>query len=531
MPNGAVERILFGMRARKTSSPSGLAPFSEPGTLTKREFLSAAGLALGASALPIGAGALPLDTHWDVIVIGGGTAGLPTALFAAERGRVLVIEQAPVLGGTLDRSTGQVAAAGTVFQQAKGIDDSPAAHYADIVRINGNTSDPALVRLFVEHAGDSLNWLAANGYEVAPEHPVTGSGHEHFRIPRYQWGTPGGWSIYRAMEPLIGAAQNRGALTVQLETRAIDLMQSTRGAITGVVVETSAGERFEVSARSVVLASGGCAANPAMFEALHGVPLYAQVAHPNSQGMGITLGLGAGGYVRGGEKYAALPGAVLQDDRFPAAPIAIAPLLPSQRMPWEILINSSGKRFVREDHPSIHHIEEAIAAQPGHRHWAVFDQAILDKSPPLLPKWSADDIAATSNEHPMFCRADSLGELAVRAGVDPSGLRDSVAQYNAARAAGAGDPLGLEHRPLPIEKPPFYAIRMQGWTVISFAGLAVNDRLEVIRKDTRPVSGLYAVGEVIGAGATSGKAYTNGMLVTPAITFGRLLGQRILPIG
>ena len=40
----------------------------------------------------------------------------------------------------------------------------------------------------------------------------------------------------------------------------------------------------------------------------------------------------------------------------------------------------------------------------------------------------------------------------------------------------------------------------------------------------------YAVGEVIEAGTNLVKAYVNGMLVTPAITFGRLLGERILPL-
>jgi len=106
-----------------------------------------------------------------------------------------------------------------------------------------------------------------------------------------------------------------------------------------------------------------------------------------------------------------------------------------------------------------------------------------------------------------------------------------VAAYNEARAARRPDPLGLEHRPLPIATAPFHAIRMQGWTLISFAGLAVNDRLQAIRADGQPIPGLYAAGEVIGAGATSGKAYTNGTLVTPALTFGRLLGQTLLPLG
>ena len=82
-----------------------------------------------------------------------------------------------------------------------------------------------------------------------------------------------------------------------------------------------------------------------------------------------------------------------------------------------------------------------------------------------------------------------------------------------------------------IDKGPFYAVRLQSWTVITFAGLAVDGRLRVTRKaDGQPVPNLYAVGEIIGAGATSGGAYTNGMMVTPALTFGRLLGTQILPL-
>jgi predicted oxidoreductase len=69
---------------------------------------------------------------------------------------------------------------------------------------------------------------------------------------------------------------------------------------------------------------------------------------------------------------------------------------------------------------------------------------------------------------------------------------------------------------------------MQGWTLVSFAGLAVNEQLQVVRPNGQAVGNLFAAGEIIGAGATSGSAYTNGMLVTPAITFGRLLGERFL---
>ena len=55
----------------------------------------------------------------------------------------------------------------------------------------------------------------------------------------------------------------------------------------------------------------------------------------------------------------------------------------------------------------------------------------------------------------------------------------------------------------------------------------VNENFEVIRPSGEPIKNLYAIGEVIGFGATSGNAYVNGMGVTPALTYGRLLGQRI----
>jgi fumarate reductase flavoprotein subunit len=500
-------------------------------TLTKRQFLGSAGAALGLSLLPATARRALAQSPWDLIVIGGGTAGLPTALFAAQRARVLVIEKAAILGGTLDRSTGQVAAAGTVFQQARGIEDSPDAHYDDIMRINGNTSDPALTRLFVDNAARSLNWLADNGYTVGEQHPVTGQGHDHFRTARYQWGPQGGWSIYQAMEPLVQKAVASGRMTILLNTSAVDLILDPAGAVTGAVAEDSTGQRNDYTARQVVIASGGCASNPHMFEELHGVPLYCQIAHPNSQGAGLTLGLAAGGYIRGGDKYAALPGAILANEYYPSPATAFPSLNPSLRMPWEILVNSEGRRFVQEDHPSVHHLELAIAAQPGHRHWAIFDAEILKQAPPLVPDWDAQRLRDACNTHPMFTAADSIGELAVKAGVNPRHLADTVAAYNKAQAADSPDPLGLTHRPLPIAKAPFYAVRMQGWTLISFAGLGVDRNLQVTTADGRPIKNLHAVGEVIGAGATSGKAYTNGMLVTPALTFGRLLGEQILNFG
>ena len=145
--------------------------------LTKREFLKYSSGILSAAVLPFPYQAALAKENWDVIIIGGGTAGLPAAIFAAQRGlKVLVIEKASVLGGTLFVSTGQISGAGTVFQQRKGIKDTPDLHYDDIMRLNNNTSDPVLTRILADHAGPTINWLESNGYTIFENHPVKKNG-------------------------------------------------------------------------------------------------------------------------------------------------------------------------------------------------------------------------------------------------------------------------------------------------------------------------------------------------------------------
>lgn len=501
-------------------------------TLSKRSFLAGAGATMALSSQTFSSRrAMAQNSKWDLIVVGGGTAGMPAALFAAERGaQVLLIDIAPQLGGTMDRSSGQVAAAGTVWQKEQGIEDSPDAHYDDVMRINRNTSDPRLTRLLVDNAADTLNWFAARGFEVMDGHPVIGGGHEPFTTRRYQWSPDAARGFQNIMEPLIEQAQKNGNLKVLVDTGVVDLVQDASGAVVGVVTENDTGERMDYRASSVLLTSGGCASNPRMFENLHGTPLYCEVAYPYSQGQGITLGLGAGGYVRGGDKYAVLFGAVMDNEYFPAPRLVGASLAPQRRQPWEVYVNVHGKRFIREDEPSVAHREYTLGLQPGQRHWAIFDQYILDNAPPFLPRWSREKLDDAFIDHPMFSKAETIAELAVKAGVNPYNLEREIESYNRGIASGQPDSMGRQHRPVTVGNGPFYAIRLQGWNVMSYAGLGVDGQLRVTREDGSPIPNLYAAGEVTGNATTSGHALTNGMGVTPALTFGRLLGQKIIPL-
>lgn len=501
-------------------------------SISKRSFLAGSAATLALSTQTFGQRrAMAENSQWDLIIVGGGTTGMPAALFAVERGaRVLLIDKAPQLGGTLDRTSGQVAAAGTVWQKQQGIEDSPDAHYDDVMRINRNTSDPVLTRLLVDHAADTINWYADRGYTVLDGHPVLGAGHEFFTTRRYQWNKDAGQGFQKILDPLIEQAQASGRLSVLLDTGAVDVIQDETGAVRGVVAENDTGERLDFRSRYVMLASGGCAANPRMYQDLHGMPLYWEVAYPYSQGDGITLGLGAGGYVRGGDMFAPLFGMVLESNRFPAPAEVFPSLEPRNRQPWEVFVNLHGKRFVREDHPSLAHREYTLSTQPGHRHWAIFDQQILDTAPPLFPSWSRAQLDDAFIDHPMFAKAETLGELGVKAGINPHNLELEIKRYNDSLVRDLPDAMGREHRPLPVAQGPFYAVQLQGATVKSAAGLGVDGQLRVTRSDGEPIPNLYAAGEVIGGAATSGHALTNGMGMTPALTFGRLLGQSIIPL-
>ncbi|MFL2771428.1 MAG: FAD-dependent oxidoreductase [Rhodospirillaceae bacterium] len=497
------------------------------GSFSKRSFLR------GTAAASIGVLATwrraEAATKYDLIVVGGGTAGMPAAIFAADRGaNVLVVEKAPVLGGTMDRSGGQISGAGTVFQKRAGIIDHPDAHYADNMRISSNTVDPVLTRLFVDNAGRSINWLAENGFEVDENHPVFGDGHEFFTTRRYQWGPERARSIQAVMEPLYRSAEREGKITTLLSTGVVDLIQDSKGFVVGVTTEDDNRKLADYMGKNVLLACGGCAANPRMFADLHNAELTAQVAYPYSQGAGLILGQGAGGYIRGGEKYLGSFGALLSDDSYPANVEGNLIHRPERRPPWEVWVNANGQRFMREDHPSIDYREHALTRQPGQRMWVIADQAMIDKATPFMSRWSKEEQMEAFDSHPMFTKAESLDALAVKAGINSSGLSISTDIYNRNVQEGTNDPFGREHRPVILGKGPFYAVRITSYSLLSFAGLAVDGGLRVIKQDGTPVPNLYAAGEVLGAGATSGNAYTNGSLVTPAVTFGRLLGQRML---
>lgn len=465
---------------------------------------------------------------WDYIIVGAGTAGLPAAIFASRRGaRVLLVDSADSVGGTLHLANGQVAAAGTRTQDKKGIVDSPDAHYEDIMRITAGLADKDIVRRTADEAPDTINWLLDNGLTPLPDHPVTGSdpGRPTYTTARYIWGENMGRDILAVVNKELEPELKSGRVVTQLNTEVTELLISDSGAVEGVRAQSSEGE-LEFRGRYILITTGGYAMSPKVFESLVGEPAYSAGSYPSNLGKGLELATSAGGVLRGHELHRAGTGSILTADTFPAKPFGRFNTDPLQRPPWEIWVNNQGQRFIREDEPFTETRASALVKQDKFRYAIVFDDQILKSAPSGMSRWSDDEYHAHFDDHPMFFKADSLEELAKKAGINAEGLAQTVTAYNASVSSGS-DPLGREYMPRKISAGPYYAIIHLGSSATSSVGIVVDKDMRVVKADGTPIPNLYAAGEVLGSGATLGHVFTPGMMLTPALALGRWLGMTL----
>lgn len=465
--------------------------------------------------------------RFDIVIVGAGTAGMPCAIEAAKTGaQVLVVEAENHTGGTLHVSLGQLSGAGSQLQRDRGISDSADAHMADIERINRGTGRREILELTLPRQGQTIDWLMDNGFDMDPSCPTILHLHEAYREARTYWGVEGGLSVYHVLKPLFENAMNLPNAELRLETKATGLRLAD-DKVAGLVLSGPDGD-YEVAACAVVLATGGYGSNAALFARLTGGRDLYTAAMPGSDGSGIEIAEQAGAALRGQDlflpTYAGVPE---KPDSNRIIWRQMPSLTPQVRQPWELHLTAQGARFVREDDPSVDNREHALVDQPDMSFWCVFDDAILAEAPPVLPGWTEEELAAAWNQRSDFVTAPDIATLAERTGMSPDTLAETIAAYNAACDGSASDPMGRTHLPRPIAGTGLRAIRMRGMVLKTPAGLDVDETLTVTRPDGSPIVGLHAVGEAIGGSTLSGRGFISGMSVTPALTLGRWLGQRL----
>ncbi|WP_239455606.1 FAD-dependent oxidoreductase [Nocardioides gilvus] len=470
------------------------------------------------------------EHDFDVVVVGAGTAGLPCAIHAAQGGaKVLLLDKDPKIGGTLHVTGGHMAAAGTRRQAERGIEDSAELHLADIQRITQGTAREDLVTVVAQNAAATIEWLQDRDFPFAPETPRIVYGHEPYEIARTYYGKDEGVSILEVFQAELDRTVAEHDLTVWTASPVTEILQDSEGVATGVSV-LRGGDEVEVTARAVVLATGGYGADAELFQELEGAPLVSAAAR-TSTGDGLHLGMAVGARLQGAGTYLPTFGG-LPDPQSPGrANWNDRQRLTSERPPREIYVDMDGKRWVREDEESIDEKERALVGIPDQTFWTIFDDAALALSTGTMNEMivglEPDAVRAVADTRVGVHSASSLDELARKAGIDPAGLVSTVETYNSYVAAGEDPEFGRTYLPAPIAQGPFYAVRNHAITLVTFQGLDIDAEFQVRDEAGEVIPGLYAIGEVIGAGATCGNSFCSGMLTTPALTFGRLLGTRL----
>ena len=438
-----------------------------------------------------------LRQDFDVIVIGGGGAGIAAAHAALDAGaRVLVCEAAQRIGGSAANSGGVIMAAGTGIQKSRGVEDSVEDLYSHYMAVNQYQVEPALVRRLCEGGAPTIEWLQSFGVIFNPDRLYV-TGVENPKAPRGHPADGNGLAIMTLLEQSAAAK----GLEVALKTRVERLLSGRDGHICGIHADGT-----DVYAPCVVLTTGGFGNNYQLLRqyyrdsAQHGEDWHFYIGIDENLGDGLSMAEQAGAAVVGGGGDR---GNCLITASFSKEP---EPYIPG----WLVYVNTQGFRFIDETSGYVV-MDGAVNAQPDSVCYAIMDHAAfardekdaLYKTDEFLvfptPNWMPEALARHLSNGDILC-AETLEELGRRAGVAADALAATITQYNEdARNKHDSHYLKDERYLIPLAQPPFYAIELRAAAVgTTHTGLRIDREARVIGRNGVLVKGLYAAGECTG---------------------------------
>jgi tricarballylate dehydrogenase len=481
---------------------------------------------------------------YDVIVIGGGNAAMCAALSAQEHGaRVLVLEKAPEAwrGGNGFFTAGGFRFAFKSFEELcelvgdlsneekASMEVDPYTEeqfYDDLMRVTEDCSDPDMAMQLVRESLPTVRWMRDRGVRWIPMF-----GRQAYKVGgRFRfWGglvleAVGGGPGLIDME-YQSAAKN--GVDVRFETKATRLATDDRGAVTGVVVRTSAGTET-IPAGAVVLASGGFEANPEMRTRYLGPnwELARVRGTPYNTGDGIRMALDIGalpwGHWSGCHSVQWDLNAPWHGDR------KVGDNFQKHSYPLGLIVNLRGERFVDEgaDFRNYTYVKygRAVIGQPRRTAFQIFDQKVVHL---LREEYRIREVTKAEDA--------TFEGLARKLEIDVDGFVATIRAYNASLQPGTYNPAvkdGKATRGItppksnwaqPLDSPPYVGFAVTTGITFTFGGLKITSEGQVIDCEQRPISGLYAAGELVGG--LFYHNYPGGAGLMAGAVFGRIAGR------
>jgi tricarballylate dehydrogenase len=456
---------------------------------------------------------LDLTRRYDVLVVGGGNAGLCAAMTAGRAGAsVLLLESSPeAFRGGNSRHTRDIRymhdRANAFVTGAYGEEE----FWDDLRRVTGGETTEPLARLTIRESADLGDWMPAHGARW--QRPLRGTLHLA-RTNAFFLG--GGKAMVNAY---YDTARKLGVqIAYEAEVRGLDAVE---GEFRSAAV-TCDGASREVRAGALVVASGGFEANIEWLKEYWGEAAENFVIRGTRHNQGVLLRellrLGARPVGNPREFHA-----VAVDARAPKFDGGIVTRLDS--VPFGIVVNREARRFYDEGEdfwPKRYAIWGGlIARQPGQVAYSIGDARALGRfMPSVFPAMEAP----------------SLRELAGTLGLDPAAVLETVDAFNRSVRAGSFDPGALDdcrtegldppksHWALPVDRPPFWAYPLRPGITFTYLGVTVDECARLIMQSGRPSPNVFAAGEVM-AGNILGRGYLAGFGLTIGTVFGRIAGR------
>ena len=486
----------------------------------------------------------------DVIVVGGGGAGLSAAIAACQNNaKVILIEKTALLGGNTIRAGGpynavdpkrqanvQPASEAAMKSLERLLKVSPKNdlhkkyqdqlqkeldaykaqkpnHLFDCLALHilqtYDGGDYAGKIEFIEKmCSESLNaaeWLESNGL-VWRDTIVT---------------VPGGlWP--RAHVPQNAAGSDYINTNKKLaEKMGVEIILNCKGEslikkdgrITGVKAVQSNGTQVILNAKkAVVLASGGFAASKEMRKKYNSLlnENLGTTNNPANTGDGITMAEKVNANLIGMEYIQCLPLGNPETG-------GLNGWIGGIGVEYYYQVNKSGKRFMAEDGRR-DVMTKALLEQPGSFSYVIADSHVTFKDGKNL--WG-DDVEKLVADKKIF-RADTIEDLAKQIGIDPTVLKQTNDAFNKAVEAGKDNEFGRSLFGQKMDKAPFYASPRMPTVHHTMGGIEINLDTQVLDKNGNVIPGLYAAGEV--TGGIHGKNRLGGNALVDIHVFGRIAG-------
>ena len=426
----------------------------------------------------------------DLVVIGGGMAGMTAAGRAATAGaRVVVVEKADEIGGSAALSGGYLWTSTSLAQMNRHDD-----------------GDPALHAVVVEEYPAVLEWMRRRQIEMGPPQQVLfGRGYQI--------------DMQAHLKRAVSEVEAAGGHVVRA-TETTEILRDGKG-VAGVVTAHADGEA-ELRAPKVLLATGGFQGDPEL-RARHIHPAartMALRANPVSSGAGLSLGIAAGGAWAGPNSgyyghLMAHPVEMRTDSDFVN--------YTQYHSIHCLLLNREGQRFVDESNDD-HASSQIALRQPGGTALLIWDSRVQQDfavAPPVAGAAPIDrfDLAVKAGAAGRRCGTlDELAAFADSVGFDGRACAAGLETFNreVARAPEALVP-PREGNFRAINRAPWYVLKVASAITFTFGGLWTDDRARALDPFGEAIDGLFVAGADVGNVYRRG--YSGGLALAATFAF------------